>query len=111
MIGMPPSQDNATSRKAKTVVDHLKARRVRVLDWPANSPDLSPIENLWSSLKDNISTRLSRCKPPTVAKMDDIGQDEWRKLVGDRTVMKALWDSMPNRLEAVLRNKGGPSGY
>ena len=40
-------QDNATAHTAKVVKTWLAANVKLLEDWPANSPDLSPIENLW----------------------------------------------------------------
>ena len=37
--------------------DFLADRHVDVIDWPANSPDLSPIENLWSWLKHEVERK------------------------------------------------------
>ncbi len=39
-------QDNAKPHTAATTA-WLRSRRVRVLNWPAWSPDISPIENIW----------------------------------------------------------------
>lgn len=52
--GMVFQQDNApghTSKKSKML---LSKKDFEVLDWPANSPDLSPIENAWAHLKYKI---------------------------------------------------------
>ncbi len=40
-------QDNAKPHTAAITTAWLGSRRVRVLNWPACSPDLSPIENIW----------------------------------------------------------------
>ena len=42
-------QDNAPSHKAKSVLNFLKEKKVQLLDWPAQSPDLNPIENFRKS--------------------------------------------------------------
>jgi transposase len=33
---------------------------VHVLEWPANSPDLSPIENIWAIIKERLNLRNFR---------------------------------------------------
>ncbi len=52
-------QDLAPAHTAKSTKSWLNEHGVGVLDWPANSPDLKPIENLWG-----IVTRKMRKKRP-----------------------------------------------
>lgn len=50
-------QDNARSHVSKYTMDHLKKKGIgeaKIMDWPANSPDLNPIENYWSIIKRQI---------------------------------------------------------
>ena len=44
-------QDGAPCHKAKRVKAWLKNQGWKLIDWPGNSPDLNPIENLWSCMK------------------------------------------------------------
>ena len=75
--------------------------------WPANSPDLNPIENLWHILRSNIRKRV----PKPMRKEDLIAavQEEWAKL--DMKKVNRLIESMPRRLQAVIDAKGGSTKY
>lgn len=69
--------------------------------WPANSPDLNPIENLWRLLKYRIGRRFPR-------NIDELRQylyEEWDKLTLADYLKYIL--EMPQRCQAVLDNNGG----
>ncbi len=53
-------QDNAKPHTAAITTAWFRSRRVQVLNWPACSPDISPIENIWHIIKWKISKRWSR---------------------------------------------------
>ena len=66
-------QNNA--RPARVTTAWLRRHRVRVLDWPACSPDLSPIENVWRIMK----RRIRQQGPRTVEQLKSYIHHEWPK--------------------------------
>ena len=99
-------QDGAPCHRAKIVTQFLKSKKIRILDWPGNSPDLNPIENLWSILKDKVSE-----KQPTSAKMlEQAIKEVWVRELSNE-YCQSLVESMPRRLEAVIKAKSGPTKY
>ncbi len=102
------AQDNATCHVSGPSMAFLKKHRVKVLaDWPPHSPDLSPVENLWSRLKDQVDATA----PTTVADLERASKAAWRRLTSDKAYVAKLFDSMPNMLREVLRLQGGRTKY
>ncbi|KAH0818446.1 hypothetical protein GEV33_004345 [Tenebrio molitor] len=52
--------DNARPHKARIVVRYLEQVGIRLLPWPANSPDLNPIEHVWDFLGKRVRRRQLR---------------------------------------------------
>ena len=50
-------QDNDPKHTARSVKNWLAAEQIKVLEWPAQSPDLNPIENLWNDVKVQIQNK------------------------------------------------------
>ena len=78
---------------------------IECLDWPARSPDLSPIENLWSILKNNVYRR----NPKDVFELEDFIFEEWDRL--DDELVGRLARSFPRRLEQVIEAGGSIIDY
>ena len=50
-------QDNAPCYEAKLEMNYLSDQRVEVMDWPAQSLDINPIENLWKTVGKKVKAR------------------------------------------------------
>jgi transposase len=100
-------QDNASSHTAKVCQEWFKAHGFELLEWPAYSPDLNPIENLWSELK----RRLGGYENPPLGVLElwERVQEQWNG-IGPEYCQKLI-ESMPGRMSEVLRNNGGPIDY
>ncbi|GFY33294.1 transposable element Tcb1 transposase [Trichonephila clavipes] len=89
--------DNARPHRADIVDDYLESEGIARMAWPAYSPDLNPIENLWDALGHAVSSRF----PPlaTLIELETALQEEWRLL--NSAVVDHLIESMVRRSVAV----------
>jgi hypothetical protein len=103
-------QDNDPAHKHAST--HLKVwnskhgASVRLLEnWPPNSPDLNPIENVWGWME---------------AKINRLGCKSWAEFIAavhrvrkelPQTILDNLYGSMHKRISLVLERGGGKSEY
>ena len=91
-------QDGAPCHRSKVAKNFLDSNNIDLLEWPGNSPDLNPIENLWSNMKNKMSEK----QPLSGAELvKEISKDYCQNLI----------ESMPRRIKAVIKNKGGHTKY
>ena len=74
--------------------------------WPANSPDLNIIENVWSIMDVELAKKRYRTYEGLKAAIRKIWQE---KVTLD--YVRALYDSLPRRWAAVVRAEGHPTKY
>jgi hypothetical protein len=98
-------QDNDLKHTAIINQAYLANRHVNVMDWPAQSPDLNPIENLWSELKRQLQDRT--CNTPD--ELFDVLKAGWEAI--PREYIQKLIDSMARRCLAVIRANGRATKY
>ncbi len=93
-------QDNAKPHTAAITTAWLRSRRVQVLNWPACSPDLSPIENIWRIIKRKNTSK-------TTTNSSAAGNlYQARRGPNSNIKLQKLITSMPRRLQAVLKRRG-----
>lgn len=98
-------QDNDPKHTAKCAKQWFKDHNINLLEWPAQSPDLNPIENLWNVVKTSIR---GKC-PTNRDTLWQLIQASWNAI--PVSVCQNLIDSMPRRCRAVLDNKGSSTKY
>ncbi len=98
-------QDNAPCHTSKKTKQWFESKEIELLEWPARSPDLNPIENLWNWL----GMEVAKQKPSTVAELRALLIEMWQKI--DQKICLKLIESMPNRMKECKNAKGGPIDY
>ena len=78
-----------------------------VLDWPAQSPDLNPIEHLWDELERQLQARPNL--PTSVPNLTNALVAEWKQVPA--AMIQHLVESLHRKVEAVIAAKEGPTPY
>ncbi len=74
-------QDLAPAHTAKGTKSWFNDHGVSVLDWPANSPDLNPIENLWGIVRDTRPNNADDLKAAIKAAWAFITPEQCHRLI------------------------------
>lgn len=99
--GLTFQQDNARPHTARLSTDCLRASPT--LPWPARSPDLSPIEHVWALMSRRLRPSLDR------ADLTRQLESVWQAIPQED--IRQLYESMPSRITACIRARGGPTHY
>ena len=99
--------DNDPKHTAKSVRQWLKSQKFDVLKWPAQSPDLNPIEHLWARLKRRLNQYESA--PIGILELSERIEECWASIKPEEC--RRLYESMPRRIQAVLAAKGKWTKY
>ena len=100
-------QDNDPKHISKAIKKYFEDKKMNILFWPPQSPDLNPIEHLWAHIKRELAKYP---EPPKGCNM------LWERVINvfysiPEEVCQNLIKSMPARIQAVKKAKGGYTKY
>lgn len=98
-------QDNDPKHNAQYTRDYIDQNDIETLEWPSQSPDLNPIENLWAFIKNKLKGKDFKKKDDLIAEVMNI----WNSITVE--FCENLVDSMSSRICEVLRHNGGYTSY
>lgn len=98
-------QDNDPKHTSRIAKEFLDKNVPEVMDWPSNSPDLNPIENLWAIVKRNVELR----GPKNLSELERFLGEEWGNI--PNSLIVNLVNSMPQRCREVIEKNGERISY
>lgn len=97
-------QDSAPAHTAASTRQFLKRRKIEILPWCGNSPDLNPIENVWS--------QVARTADYSATTADELFANVRRAWLNTPlSYIRRLYHSMPRRVAEVIKRRGGSTKY
>ena len=100
-------QDGAPCHRSKLCTAFLRDNAsFGVVDWPGNSPDLNPIENVWNWMKNQLQEKDTGSVPKLIEAIKEMWCTEVTV-----NYLKTLSDGMPKRLQLVLEADGEMTKY
>lgn len=100
-------QDNATIHKSASTMQYLAHHQIKVLDWPACSPDLNPIENLWGLLVRDVYRNNKQYS--SINELKSAILRAWNRI--NLQTLQNLARSVPRRLVEVVKVSGASINY
>jgi len=100
-------QDNDPKHRSKVAEEWFQAKKVKRLPWAPQSPDMNIIEHVW----DQLDTLVRACNPLPHNKEElwVALQEEWYNF--PMVALSKLYESMPHRVAALLKARGGSTKY
>lgn len=96
-------QDGDSKHTSNYTLNWLRRHRIKYIeDWPPNSPDLNPIENLWHCVKRRLTAYES--KPRNIEELWERFDKEWAKFTPEE--IEKYYEGIPKRIEEVIKSKG-----
>jgi hypothetical protein len=91
-------QDGAPAHRANSTIQFIRQKINLVDDWPANSPDLSVLENVWGMMKNKIGAR----SPKSIDELKKCLCEQWDAL--NEATLDGLIRSIPERCRLCIQH-------
>jgi transposase len=101
-------QDNAKGHSSSFAKQVLASIGIYPIFWPAFSPDLNPIETIWNDMKEYIQVQYPKYHR-SYKRLRAAVQEAWESITIER--IRELIREMPERCQAVIDARGGPTKY
>jgi len=99
------STDGSGVHRADTVTRYLDTLEEEPITWPGYSPDISPIENIWGWLKNEVSKEM----PRDMIRLKACVRRHWGRI--DANFLRPYFDTMFNRMQMIIENEGAKIKY
>jgi len=99
--------DGASCHDSQAVIDYCAEKGIQRPYWPANSPDMNPIEWVWGWMKNKLTAR--RVKPRNIEELKTIITEIWYSFTQEQIL--GLYSSMPGRIATLQRLQGKNTNF
>ena len=100
-------EDNCPVHVSRQTIHWKTENNIETLPWPSQSPDFNIIENVWRTIKVQLGKRLGEIQ--SQKDLINVVLDIWGSL--DQAYIRGLYNTIPSRLQAVLKAKGAITKY
>lgn len=98
-------QDNDPKHTSRLAKNFFESKKINLLPYPAQSPDLNPIETFWVKIKQ----KLANLTPKNLCELKANILDDWNSITNETCQQLAL--SFIKRSNAVYEAKGGHTKF
>lgn len=103
--------DLAPCHTAKVAKEFIDCNGIRMLTWPANSPDASPIETVWAIVKKRLRSLNLTTRQDLINALLDICMRDTPARRQLSSTCEKLMNGMPKRIAAIIKAKGGHTKF
>ena len=100
-------EDNCPVHRSAMTTDWKTQQSIETLTWPSQSPDINIIENVWRMIKIRLERRLEDIS--NRADLIRVVKEIWEDINSEDII--SLYESIPKRIEAVIKSKGYITKY